>query len=171
MYTKTKDLTVTPLIGNGTNSSFYVIRHIEYASTELTTYRLRVSTSEGNVTIPQLGGTLTLNGRDSKIHLVDYPLAEVRLIYSSAEVFTWKKFGDQIVLLLYCGEGELHEMEVQVSGATSANVIEGSSTPLKIQSKNSTTIINGHCQGIEESMARLAISIISSLFYLLTSSL
>lgn len=30
-----------------------------------------------------------MNRRDSKIHASDYPVGDKKLIYSSAEVFTW----------------------------------------------------------------------------------
>ncbi|KAL1962756.1 hypothetical protein VTN77DRAFT_9210 [Rasamsonia byssochlamydoides] len=87
-YTSTDAIAVTPLFGNGTRTNFYVVRHADFTSTANTTYRLSVSTSAGNVTIPQLGGTLSLNGRDSKIHVTDYDVGGINLVYSSAEVYT-----------------------------------------------------------------------------------
>lgn len=64
-YASTSAITTTPIIGNTTN--FYVVRHSDFRSQESTPYKFTVPTkAEGNVTIPQLGGTLTLNGRDSK---------------------------------------------------------------------------------------------------------
>ncbi|GAQ05349.1 probable beta-galactosidase E [Aspergillus lentulus] len=110
-YTGNKDIAVTPLFGNGTTTNFYLVRHADFTSTENAEYRLQVSTSVGNVTIPQLGGSLSLNGRDSKFHLTDYDVGGSNLIYSSAEVFTWAK-GDnkKRVLVLYGGAGELHEI-------------------------------------------------------------
>ena len=142
VYTQTTDLTVTPLLGNETASSFYVVRHTDETNTASTTYTLSVSTSKGNVTIPQLGGTLTLNGRDSKVHVVDYPVPEGNVVYSSAEVLTWKKFDDQTVLVVYGGPGELHEMEVQVSGARAAKVSEGGSSKIRTKNRGTSIIIN-----------------------------
>jgi len=64
-YASTSAITTTPIFGNVTN--FYVVRHSDYTTLASTPYKFTVSTeAAGNVTIPQLGGTLTLNGRDSK---------------------------------------------------------------------------------------------------------
>ncbi|RYP77162.1 hypothetical protein DL769_003472 [Monosporascus sp. CRB-8-3] len=109
-YVSTDDLIVTPVFGNKTN--FYIIRHSAYDSLQSTSYQLRLPTSHGNLTIPTLGGRLTLNGRDSKIHVTDYDVGGVNLIYSTAEIFTWKKYGNKRVLVLYGGEDELHEFAV-----------------------------------------------------------
>lgn len=110
IFTSTADLTTALL--SGLQTKFYIIRHNDYMSTDSTPYTWRAETSLGNITIPQLGGALTLNGRDSKIHVVDYNVGGINLIYSSAEVFTWKKSGSKCVLLLYGGLGETHEFAV-----------------------------------------------------------
>ncbi|RAH56230.1 beta-galactosidase [Aspergillus piperis CBS 112811] len=136
IYTDTTSLAVTRLAGNPTN--FYVVRHGELTSQELTSYKLRVNTTAGSLTIPQLGGTLSLNGRDSKIHLVDYNVGDVSLIYSSAELFTWKQTGSKSVVVLYGGEDELHEFAVPANLGKPTS-IEGDD--LQIQQINSTTVI------------------------------
>lgn len=67
-YASTSAITTTPIFGRPTN--FYVVRHSNYTTLASTSYSFTVSTNVGgNVTIPQLGGTLTLNGRDSKTHV------------------------------------------------------------------------------------------------------
>lgn len=136
IYADTTSLAVTRLAGNPTN--FYVVRHGELTSQESTSYKLRVNTTAGSLTIPQLGGTLSLNGRDSKIHLVDYNVGNVNLIYSSAELFTWKQTGSKSVVVLYGGEDELHEFAVPVN-IGKPTFIEGDD--LQIQQINSTTVI------------------------------
>ncbi|KAL4914908.1 putative beta-galactosidase A [Aspergillus aurantiobrunneus] len=122
-YTNTAELTVTPLIGNDTGS-FFVLRHSDYSSQGSTPYKLRLPTSAGQLMVPQLGGSLVLNGRDSKVHVVDYDVAGTKILYSTAEVFTWKKFHDGKVLVLFGGPGEHHELAV--SSKAKANVVEGS---------------------------------------------
>jgi hypothetical protein len=62
--------------------------------------------------IPHLGGALTLGGRDSKIHVTDYPVGAVSLTYCTAEVFTWQKFENRTVVVLYGAMGESHEFLV-----------------------------------------------------------
>lgn len=121
-YSTSKSIAVTPLTGNDT-ASFFVARHADHTSTESTSYRLKLPTSAGDLLVPQLGGSLTLHGRDSKIHLADYPVGDFTLLYSTAEVFTWKEFGDKTVLVLYGGPNELHE--VAVMDASTFKLVEG----------------------------------------------
>lgn len=113
---------MTPLIGRGTGS-YFVVRHKDYSSQNAVSYKLKIPTSAGKLTIPQLKGTLTLSGRDSKIHVVDYNVSDTSILYSTAEVFTWKKFGNTKTLVLYGGPGEHHELAV--SARSSVKVIEG----------------------------------------------
>jgi hypothetical protein len=87
-WTTSTDLTVTPAFSNSTK--LYFLRHAAYNSLDSTSYKLHVQTATfGNLTVPQLNGTLTLNGRDSKIHVSDYDIGGVNIVYSTAEVFTW----------------------------------------------------------------------------------
>ena len=113
---------MTPLFGNGSATTFYVVRHAAYNSNASTDYKLSVDTSIGNVTIPQLNGaSLTLNGRDSKIHVTDFDVGGTNLIYSTGEVFTWQKDGSRTTLVLFGGEGETHELALPSSvGSCSA---------------------------------------------------
>jgi beta-galactosidase len=65
-------------------------RHTDYASTATTPYRLTLTnTSAGDITVPLAGGVLSLHGRDSKIHVVDYLVGGVNVLYSTAEILTW----------------------------------------------------------------------------------
>ena len=127
---------MTRLIGNVTD--FYIIRHNAYNSLDSTNYTLTLPTSAGNVTIPQNGGSLTLNGRDSKIHVTDYDLGGTNLLYSSAEIFTWKSDSSKTVLVVYGGAGETHELAIQAAGA---NVIEGSGVTIT-NGTNNTVVLN-----------------------------
>ncbi|KAJ9380822.1 CAZyme family GH35 [Paecilomyces variotii] len=146
VYTDTTDLTVTPLFGNGSSTSFFVLRHSDYSSQESTSYKLKLPTSAGNLTIPQLGGSLTLNGRDSKIHVTDYDVAGTNVLYSTAEVFTWKKFEDKKVLVVYGGAGERHE--IAISGSTNATVLENESPDISIESKGQYVVIGWDASSI-----------------------
>lgn len=109
-YGAPDSISVTLLKGTDTNTNFYVVRHGDFTSQKNTPYQLTVSTTIGNVTIPQIQGSLKLNGRDSKFHVTDYDIGGVNLIYSSAEIFTWVKGpASSRILVLYGGEGETHE--------------------------------------------------------------
>ena len=107
-YASTNAITVTQLTTN--NTSFYVIRHSNFATFDKTKYRLRVPTSHGHLTLPQCGGELTLNGRDSKIMVTDYMVGSHNLLYSTAEIFTWQEYPTKTVLLLYAGPNETNEV-------------------------------------------------------------
>lgn len=52
-------------------------------------YTLTLPTSSGSLTVPLLGGWLTLNGKDSKVHVVDYIAGSTHLLYSTGEIMTW----------------------------------------------------------------------------------
>jgi len=78
-----------------------------------------------------LSPTLTLNGRDSKIHVTDYDLGGISMLYSSAEIFTWKKYGDRVVLVLYGGMGETHE--AALVGLKHHELLEGNGVEVKVR--------------------------------------
>lgn len=125
-YGAIPQIAVTPLFGNGTDTNFYVVRHANFTSTANASYKLNVSTSVGPISIPQLGGMLSLNGRDSKIHVTDYDVGGINLVYSSAEIFTWAQTaGEGQTLVLFGGADEIHEAAFPVSLGTPA-VLEGS---------------------------------------------
>ncbi|UKZ81132.1 hypothetical protein TrVFT333_008902 [Trichoderma virens FT-333] len=128
VYSDNRDIAITPLLAEE-SGNFFVVRHANYSSTASTSYTIKLPTSEGEITIPQQGGSLTLNGRDSKFHVTDYPVGNYTLLYSTAEIFTWKAFADKTVLVLYGGADELHEYAVKNpfagTKATKINKIEG----------------------------------------------
>ncbi|GKU08842.1 unnamed protein product [Fusarium langsethiae] len=121
-YTSNNKIAVTALTTKN-DDAFYVVRHADYRTTSSASYMLKVKTSAGQLTIPQLGGSLSLHGRDSKIHVVDYPVGMYKVLYSTAEVFTWKDLGDKTVLVLYGGPNELHEVAIKTD--SKLKVIEG----------------------------------------------
>lgn len=137
-YTNNDAIFTTPLWGNGSATNFYIVRHTDYQQETPASYQLAVTTSKGALSIPQLGGTLTLSGRDSKWHVTDYDLGGTALLYSSAEIFTWKDFGQKTVLVVYGGPGELHELAIITESP--AKVVEGSG--VTTETTNGTTILN-----------------------------
>ncbi|KAF7595967.1 hypothetical protein BBP40_004113 [Aspergillus hancockii] len=138
VYSDTRDILVTRLAGSPTG--FYIVRHRDLESFSLTTYKLKVQTSVGSLTIPQLGGLLSLNGRDSKIHVTDYDVGGMNLIYSTAEIFSWKEAGSRSVLILYGGEKELHEFALLAS--VDSPIIEGYG--VKVSVSGMMTIVQWH---------------------------
>lgn len=114
-------------------------RHSDYTSLDSTSYSFSVPTSLGNVSIPQLGGTLTLNGRDSKIHVTDYDVGGYNLVYSSADIYTHGASSEKRVLLLYGLAGETHEFAFpsQLGKPT----VEGDDSTVKIQTIGSAVAV------------------------------
>ena len=139
-YTTSIDITTTPLWGNESATNFYIVRHSDYQQETPTTYQLTVNTSHGELTIPQLNGSLTLSGRDSKWHVTDYDIGGTTLLYSTAEIFTWKNFGKKTALVVYGGPGEEHELAI--ISKSRATIVEG--TGVTTKSTNTTTILNWH---------------------------
>lgn len=110
-YTGNSDLFTSQSHDESSGMRLFFIRHTDPASYDKTQYTLEVPTSEGNITIPQSNSSqLTLNGRDAKIHVVDYPLGDKTVLYSTAEILTWKQSHGKTVVIVYGGEDEYHEL-------------------------------------------------------------
>ncbi|KAE8555102.1 hypothetical protein EYB25_003650 [Talaromyces marneffei] len=139
--TSQAELVLRPLLGRSTNSSFWVMRHADYTYLGSSIYTLNVPTSAGSLVLPQLGCCLTLNGRDSKIHVTDYDVAGTNILYSTAEVFTWKNFSDYKVLIVYGGPGEHHELAVSVSSNAHISIVDGPKSDVKTKIQNGQAII------------------------------
>jgi hypothetical protein len=138
LYTNNAAVAVTPLIGNGTSTNLHVLRHSNYSETSSLTYKFIANTTKGYFTVPQLGGDLTLSGRDSKWHVTDYQFGSHNLIYSTSEIFTWKEYKSTTVLILYGGPGETHE--IAISTNLRSNQLEG--PEISTASRNGSLILN-----------------------------
>ena len=107
-YTPNGDITVTAVVGP--KGSFYFTRKTAFREASPVSYTIKLPTSKGVITVPHLGGSLTMPGRDTRIHVTDYPVGDTTLVYCTAEIFTWQEYEDQTVLILYGGMGETHEL-------------------------------------------------------------
>ncbi|KAG7291830.1 hypothetical protein NEMBOFW57_001851 [Staphylotrichum longicolle] len=105
---KYSELKLQAQFGRG---SFFFAHKDEFRDRSPVSYTLTLPTSKRNMTIPQLGGTLTMPGRDTRIHVTDYELnSNMVLVYCTAEIFTWQQCHDRTVLILYGEAGETHEL-------------------------------------------------------------
>lgn len=134
VYTDINDLATTPLFGNGSATNFYVVRHNTYNSLNTTKYSFTFSTSKGMIKVPQLGGQLTLTGRDSKIHVSDYKVGGRTVLYSTAEVMTHTND----LLVVYGGPDERHELAFK--GNPKATLVEGGN--VDIDRIGGSTVLN-----------------------------
>jgi hypothetical protein len=109
VYSPSQDISITAV--RGPRGSFFFAHKIEFRDRNAVSYTLTLPTSKGQMTIPQLGGTLTMPGRDTRIHVTDYELGgNMALVYCTAEIFTWQQYHDRTVLVLYGEAGETHEL-------------------------------------------------------------
>ncbi|KAK4460984.1 beta-galactosidase [Cladorrhinum samala] len=131
LYSPNTRLAVTRLIGD--LGAYYIVRHSDDSSTGNLSYTISLETGAQTFQVPYGDDTtLTLTGRDSKIHVTQYPVGgDFILTYCTAEIFTWQKYEDRTILVLYGGVGELHEAVIWSSHT------DGSMLP--ITSKGVTT--------------------------------
>lgn len=121
-YVSTDQIATTPVFGTDHPTNFYIVRHADWTSTNTTAYKLMVPTSIGNISVPQLGGQLVLTRRDSKIHVTDYDVGGINLIYCTAEILTWARdAAGKRTLILYGGAGELHELAIDLTNVTTTS--------------------------------------------------
>lgn len=133
-YTTSSAVVTTPVLGS--NGSFFVVRQSDFTSQGSTNYTLTLPTSAGTISIPQLGGSLSINGRDSKVHVTNYPVGDSKLLYSTAEIFTWQVYDNSTVLVVYGGPNELHELAV--IGTSGGSLVEGDG--VTIQQSNGSVV-------------------------------
>ncbi|KAI1360357.1 glycoside hydrolase superfamily [Xylaria arbuscula] len=137
VYTNTTELVTTPLVSSSEGGAFYIVRHSDWTSQDTVEYTLQLNSTGRVLQIPQLGGALLLADRDSKIHVVYYDVGAIRLVYSTAEIFTWKRSSTKTVFLLYGGEGETHEF--CLDGLFEIISVEGEG--VRNESRDSFTIV------------------------------
>ncbi|KAH8115249.1 hypothetical protein DFH11DRAFT_1726116 [Phellopilus nigrolimitatus] len=135
----------TTALTSSTGVNFYVVRQTSNGITNSTDFTLQVNTTQGEVTIPQFGGQLTLDGRESKIIVSEYPFGSHTLIYSTAEVMTWTTLNATDFIILYALAGQ--SIEAVVSGGTGTPAISGCSS-VNATTTNGTVVITGSPSGV-----------------------
>jgi hypothetical protein len=165
MFTRVADdLTVTDRLGNSTGyttnpaveaselrnpltkAAFYVTIHSYSPSATVESFKLHIGTSVGNLTVPQHGGSIVLNGHQSKILVTDFALGNHTLTYSTAEVLTYALIDAKPIVVLSVGVGE--SVEFHIKGAKQGSLVsEGSKT-------NATFHSEAH--GITTNIARVS---------------
>ena len=121
-YASTPDIYTTELRNPDTNGAFYVTIHTSSPSTDVTSFKLNISTSAGNFIIPQSASDIVLNGRQSKIVVTDFALGTGKLIYSTAEILTVSVQDNLPLVFLWLPTGESGEF--LLSGARSSSLLK-----------------------------------------------
>ncbi|EGN93829.1 glycoside hydrolase family 35 protein [Serpula lacrymans var. lacrymans S7.3] len=107
---------VTLLRNPDTSTSFYIARQNDSTSTGITTFKLNVTTSAGNLEIPQVVPEITLGGRQSKLIVTDYSFGSSNVLYSTAQVLYAGQIGGRDVLYLYGDSTQEHEVSLVLTG-------------------------------------------------------
>jgi beta-galactosidase GanA len=119
-YTGNKMISTTELRNPSTNAAFYITIHTNSSLGTTESFKLKVSTSLGNFTVPQKGGHIVLDGHQSKIVVTDFVIGSETLVYSTAEVLTYAIFDGKPTLVLWVPTGESGEFYIK--GAKSGKV-------------------------------------------------
>jgi hypothetical protein len=153
-----KDLTMTDRIGNSTayttntavqatelrnpntKAAFYVTRHATSSSDTLESFKLHVSTSAGNLTVPQQNSSIVLNGHQSKIIVTDFTFGMHALVYSTAEVLTYSVLDKNTILVLWVPSGESGEF--MVKNARKGRVLRAQGGPIAFASTKDGLVIS-----------------------------
>ncbi|KAF2727081.1 hypothetical protein EJ04DRAFT_582284 [Polyplosphaeria fusca] len=119
-YTTNQNVVASELRNPDTNGAFYVTSHSYSPSGTKESFKLHVSTSIGNLTIPQSNGSILLNGHQSKIVVTDFRFGDGILTYSTAEVLTYAIVDGSPILALWAGTGD--SVEFHLKDATNGTV-------------------------------------------------
>lgn len=112
-YTTATNVLATELRNPDTNAAFYITRHSNSASTELTTFKLNILSSRGALTIPRYSNDITLDGRESKLLATDFPFGSKTLLYSTAEILSYSVVDGSPIIALWLPAGEFGEFALK----------------------------------------------------------
>ncbi|KAI8296476.1 putative beta-galactosidase B [Colletotrichum sp. SAR 10_98] len=109
-YTTNPSVSATELHNPDTDARFYVVRHTDSKSDEAVAFQLHVNTSAGPLTVPQIAPVASLEGHVAKILVTDLPIGQEKLLYSTAEVFTYAVMDEKPTLVLWVHPDESGEV-------------------------------------------------------------
>ncbi|CCO32169.1 hypothetical protein BN14_06223 [Rhizoctonia solani AG-1 IB] len=123
-YTNNNLISATELRNPDTQAGFYVTRHATSSVTTKDSFQLKVTTSAGSLTVPATG-SITLNGRESKIVVTDFKVGNATLLYSTSEILSHATLDGREYIALWLPENESGEFVVK-GGSKSQSVLAGS---------------------------------------------
>ncbi|KAF4920528.1 putative beta-galactosidase B [Colletotrichum viniferum] len=115
-YTTNPSVSATELHNPDTDARFYVVRHANLKSDEAVTFQLHVNTSAGPLAVPQIASATSLKGHVAKILVTDFPIGQDKLLYSTAEVFTYAVMDKKPTLVLWVHPDEDVQFNVTENG-------------------------------------------------------
>ncbi|KAK0186877.1 glycoside hydrolase family 35 protein [Armillaria mellea] len=117
----------TYLLNPDTLAGFYVIRHNDSTSTDVTDFKISVATAEGDLQIPIIASAVTLGGRQSKVIVTNYAFGSSRLLYSTASIFFSGIIDGRDVLFIYGDASQEHEIALPLTGHSFRKLYDTSS--------------------------------------------
>ncbi|KAK0354835.1 hypothetical protein LTR59_008989 [Friedmanniomyces endolithicus] len=92
-----------------TGSHFYVAKHTNTTLVSYLTFKLNMTTSLGQLQVPQYAPNIVLNGRQAKILVADFAAGAERLVYSTAEILTVSIQDNKPIIVFWVPTGESGE--------------------------------------------------------------
>ncbi|KAF2970435.1 hypothetical protein GQX73_g3105 [Xylaria multiplex] len=139
-YSTNPAIAVSELRNPETGARFYVAMHSYTPSGTSETFNLRINTSEGQLTVPQHGEGIKINGHQAKILVTDFRFGSKKLLYSTAEVLTYAVIDHKEVLVLWVPTGESGEFTVQGVKTGKVKYNEGSANIKLFPGKSRVTV-------------------------------
>jgi hypothetical protein len=115
-YTTNEVISASELRNPETGAAFYVVMHKDSTVGTKETFKLHIQTSEGELTVPQYGSSITIDGHEAKVLVTDFAYGSKTLLYSTAEVLSYAIIDGKEVLVLWLPEGEAGEFSIQGDG-------------------------------------------------------
>ncbi|KAF7977182.1 hypothetical protein HWV62_4417, partial [Athelia sp. TMB] len=129
-------------------AGFLVARQNDATSTSTIDFKATVSTSAGNIEVPQVVPSITLGGREAKVLVTDYAFGNSSVLYSTAQVLFAGKIGARDVLFLYGDSNQAHEASLTLTGTPSVKATSADVTFTTSNSTSKQTIVS-FLSGIE----------------------
>ncbi|SJL18215.1 uncharacterized protein ARMOST_21793 [Armillaria ostoyae] len=95
----------TYLLNPDTQAGFYIVRHNDSTSTDITDFQ-----------IPIIASAVTLNGRQSKVIVTNYAFGSSGLLYSTTSIFFSGIIDGRDVLFIYGDTSQEHEIALSLTG-------------------------------------------------------
>lgn len=95
------------------HARFYVTKHTNTTLTSLETFKLKMQTSVGSLTVPQYAPATVINGRQAKILISDFHAGDQNIIYSTAEILAVSIQNGKPLIALWVPTGESGELYLQ----------------------------------------------------------
>lgn len=121
-YTSLASVSTTELRNPDTDAAFYIVRHNDSTDDSSVSFKLNVTTSLGNLTIPQTVPEISLSGHTAKILVTDFEIGDQRLIYSTAEILTTTLIDGSPTVVLWVASAD-EAGEAYITGSTTGELL------------------------------------------------